>query len=180
LRLFFIELEQSCHFMKKRYIYSLLFLVPGLIISLLITLAVFAAASGALWIYVFGDNTWPAWSGRVMSALILVVFSGIWIGATVTGYLVGKKMEALPGLDIRHLWISLGVTLLSIVIVVLHQLSIGNLGPKSDMQLCGEYCRDLGYGGYSMPPRDSGERTCSCLGQRGEVKSTIPIDELPR
>ena len=166
--------------MKKRYIYSLLFTVPGLIISLLITWAVFAAAYGVLWIYVFGDNTWPAWPGRVMPVLMLVLFSGIWVGATVTGYLVGKKMEALPELNVRHIWISLGATLLPIVIVVLHQLSIGNLGPKSDGQLCSEYCSDLGYAASSMPPRDSGEQTCSCLGRHGEVETTKPIHELPR
>ncbi len=147
---------------------------------MLITWAVFAAVYGVLWIYVFGDNTWPAWPGRVMAVNMLILFSGIWVGATVTGYLVGKKMEALPGLNIRHIWISLGATLLPIVIVVLHQLSIGNLGPKSDGQLCSEYCSNLGYSASSMPPRDSGDLTCSCLGQRGEVKSTIPIDELPR
>lgn len=166
--------------MKKRYIYSLLFLVPGLIISLLITGALFAAAYGVLWIYVFGDNIWPAWSERVMPVLMLIVFSSLWISAIVTGYLVGKKLEALPGLDVRHFWISLGATMLSIVIVVLHQLSVGNLGPKSEGQLCSEYCSELGYVASSIPPRDSGERTCSCLGQRGKAKLPIPIDELPR
>ncbi len=50
--------------MKKRYLYTLLFLVPGLFVSLLITLAVFAAVFGALWLYVFGDSTWPTWSGQ--------------------------------------------------------------------------------------------------------------------
>ena len=98
----------------------------------------------------------------------------------VKGYLVGKKLEALPGFDVRHLWISLGATLLPIVIVLLHQLSIGNLGPKSDGQLCSEYCSDRGYAASSMPPRDYGERTCSCLGRDGEVKITLPIDALPR
>lgn len=167
-------------FMKKRYIYTLLFLVPGLFVSLLITLAVFATSLGTLWIYVFGDDVWPAWSAQVIPVLMLVVFSILWIGATVTGYLVGKKLEAAPGFDARHLWISLGATLLPIVIVLLHQLSIGNLGPKSDEQLCGEYCSDRGYAASSMPPRDSGERTCSCLGRHGEVEMTLPIDELPR
>ena len=166
--------------MKKRYIYSLLFLVPGLFVSLLITSAVFAVAFGALWLYVFGDSAWPAWSGHAMSVLMLVVFSGLWIGAIVTGYVVGKKLEDRPGLDVTHFWISLGATLLPIVIVLLHQLSIGNLGPRSDGQLCSEYCSDLGYAASSMPSRDSGERTCSCLGRHGEVEMTLPIGELPR
>jgi hypothetical protein len=166
--------------MKKRYIYTLLFLVPSLFVSLLITSAVFAVAFGALWLYVLGDSTWPAWSGQVIPVLMLVLFSGLWIGAMVTAYLVGKKLEAAAGFDVRHLWIALGATLLPIVIVLLHQLSIGNLGPKSDGQLCSEYCSDLGYAASSMPSRDSGVRTCSCLGRHGEAEITLPIDELPR
>jgi len=166
--------------MKKRYIYTLLFLVPGLPISLLITAAVFAVAFGALWLYVFGDSRWPAWTGQLMPALMLVAFSSLWVGAMMTGYFVGKKLEAAPGFDVRHLWISLGATLLPISIVLLHQLSIGNLGAKSDGQLCSEYCSGRGYAASSMPSRDSGERTCSCLGHRGEVVTTLPIDALPR
>jgi hypothetical protein len=71
--------------MKKRYIYTLLFLVPGLPISLLITAAVFAVAFGALWLYVFGDSRWPAWTGQLMPALMLVAFSSLWVGAMMTG-----------------------------------------------------------------------------------------------
>lgn len=166
--------------MRKRTIYTLLFLVPGLFVSLLITSAVFAVAFGALWLYVFGDSTWPVWTGQVMPVLMLAVFSSLWLGAMMTGYLVGKKLEAAPGFDVRHFWISLAATLLPIVIVLLHQLSIGNLGPKSDGQLCSEYCSDRGYAASSMPPRDFGERTCSCLGRYGEVEMTLPIDALPR
>ncbi len=166
--------------MKKRYIYTLLFLGPGLSISLLITFALFAAISGVLWLFVFGDNTWPDWTDQVIPALMLVVFSSIWIGAIVTGYFIGKKLEAALGFDVRHLWISLGATFLPIVIMLLHQLSIGNLGPKSDGQLCSEYCNDLGYAASSMPPRDSGEQTCNCLAPNGEEAVTLSIDDLRR
>jgi hypothetical protein len=152
--------------MRKRYIYTFLFLVPGLFFSLLVTFAVFAAAYGALWLYVFGDRTWPAWAG-------------LWVVAMVAGYVVGRKLEAAPGFDARHVWLSLAATLLPIGIVLLQQLSIGNLGPKSDGQRCSEYCSALGYQASSTPPRHSGELTCSCLGQYGEVEITVPIAELP-
>ncbi|MEB3321255.1 MAG: hypothetical protein VKI81_00335 [Synechococcaceae cyanobacterium] len=166
--------------MRKRYAYSILFLVPGLFISLLITSAVFAVAFGGLWLFVFGDSRWPAWVGQAMPVLMLVAFSGLWLGAMATGYLVGKKMEAATGFDGRHIWISLGASLLAVAIALLHQWSIGNLGPKSDGQLCSEYCRDLGYSASSMPSRDSGERSCGCLGPRGEVEIISPIEQLPR
>lgn len=165
--------------MRKRFIYTLLFLVPGLFVSLLVTFAVFAAAYGALWLYVFGDSTWPAWTGQVMPVLMVMVFFSLWVIAMVAGYVVGKKLEAAPGFDVRHVWLSLAATLLPIGIALLHQLSIGNLGPKSDGQRCSVYCSDLGYQASSTPPRNSGEQTCSCLGRYGEVKITVPIAELP-
>lgn len=166
--------------MKKRYIYSLLFMLPGLTIAFLITMTVFAIVFGTLWLYVFGDGTWPTWLDPLMSILILIVFSGLWMGAIVAGYLIGKQLEIEPGFNLRHLWISLGATMLPIILVLLHQLSIGNLGPKPAGQLCGEYCGDLGYVASSMSPQTSGNKTCSCLGQHGEVEITLPIDELPR
>jgi hypothetical protein len=165
--------------MRKRYIYTLLFLVPGLFFSLLVTFAMFAAAYGALWLYVFGDSTWPAWPGQLIPALVIIVFFSLWVVAMVAGYVVGKKLEAAPGFDARHVWLSLAATLLPIGIVLLQQLSIGNLGPKSDGQRCSEYCSALGYQASSTPPKHSGELTCSCLGQYGEVEITVPIAELP-
>jgi hypothetical protein len=69
--------------------------------------------------------------------------------------------------------------LLPVGIALLHQLSMGNLGPKSDQQRCGEYCSDLGYQSNGTPPRHSEEPTCTCRGQYGDVEITIPIAELP-
>jgi len=164
--------------MKKRYIYLLLFLIPGLFASVLITLALFGAAYGALWLFVYGDTAWPDWTEQVMPFLLLVIFSSTWITAIITGYFVGKKLERVSGFDVKHLWISLGFTLLTIVIMLFHQLSIGNLGPKSDSQLCGDYCSELGYDMSSVSPRDSGGKICSCLGRNGEEEISLSIEDL--
>jgi len=166
--------------MRKRFIYTLLFLVPGLFISLLVTFTVFGATYGALWLFVFGDSTWPAWTRQVIPVLMLMLFFSLWVICMAAGYVVGKKLEAAPGFEVRHVWFSLAATLLPIGIALLHQLSIGNLGPKPDGQRCGEYCNDLGYQASSTPPRQSGERICSCLGQYGEAEITVPISELPQ
>ena len=93
--------------MKKRYVYLLLFLVPGLFTSLLITLTLFGAVYGTFWLFVYGDSAWPDWTEQVMPILMLVIFSGIWIGTIVTGYCVGKKLETSPGFDFSifgYLW----------------------------------------------------------------------------
>jgi hypothetical protein len=74
----------------------------------------------------------------------------------------------------------MGATLLLIVIMLLHQFSIGNLGPKSDGQLCNEYCSGLGYDMSSMSPRDLGEQICSCIGRNGEEEKSLSIEDLRR
>lgn len=166
--------------MRKRFIYTLLFLFPGLFVSLLVTLAMFGAAYGVLWIYAFGDSTWPAWTGWAIPVLMAIVFFSLWMSVMVAGYVVGKNLEAEPGFDIRHVWLSLAATLLPIGFALLHQLSIGNLGPKSDGQRCSEYCSVLGYQTSGTTPQHSGEQICSCLGRYGEVIITVSIAELPR
>ena len=165
--------------MKKRFIYMLLFLVPGLFVSLLITVAVFGAAFGVLWLWVYGDTSWPPWIEKVTPALMIAVFVSLWVIAMVAGYVVGKKREAALGFDVRHVWFSLGATLLPIGIAVLHQFSIGTLGPKSDQQRCSEYCGDLGYRSSGITPQRSEEKNCTCFAQYGEEQINVPIAELP-
>lgn len=165
--------------MRKRFIYTFLYLIPGFFVSLLITCVVFGIAYAALWLYVFGDRTRPAWTDSLMPILILIVFFGIWASIMVAGYVVGKRLESVPGFDVRHVWLSLATALLPIGIALLYQSSIGHLGLKTDSQRCGDYCKDLGYRASSITPRHSGRQTCSCLGRHGEHKATVPITELP-
>jgi len=64
--------------------------------------------------------------------------------------------------------------------MLLHQLSIGNLGLTSDNQLCGAYCIDLGYDMGSVSLRDSGGEICTCLGLNGEEEISLLIEDLRR
>ncbi len=130
--------------MKKRYIYTLLFGVPGLVIALVAAVLAFGTAIGFLWLYVFGDSSWPQVPAALVSALFGILFLGLWIGSLVWGWRVGKRLEADPALDRRHIFWSLGITLGVLLLVVLHQFSVGNLGPKSDSAVCSDYCRDRG------------------------------------
>jgi len=158
--------------------YTLLFLVPGCFASLLIAAVVAAAFYGALWLYVFGDEAWPAWTGQAVSGVMVLVFCCLWISTAVAGYVVGRRLESVPGFQNRHVWLAVGATLLPIAAMVFHQLSVGNLGPKSDSQLCSEHCTKLGFSASSVPPRNSGDRSCRCLGERGEPVDSVAKDEL--
>jgi hypothetical protein len=162
--------------MKKRYLYTLLFGIPGLFVAGLISIFVFAAVTGLLWMYVFGDNSWPTLSETIISGLFVAVFGVLWIGFIALGYLVGKKLEKESRLDRMHILISVGLTLLFILLMVFQQWSAGNLGPKSDSVVCSEFCSRHGYSGSGMPPQNSGDRTCSCYDSSGNEALQVPID----
>ena len=164
--------------MKKRYLYALIFAIPGLLWALLLSALLFAVTAGALWLFVFGDSPWPDWTNTALPIAFAVVFIALWCVAIAAGYWFGKGSEARPGIPARHLWYALAATLLPIGLVLLQQFSVGSLGPKSDSLICSDYCQEQGYAGSSLPSRDSGDRTCSCLGRFGEAEVTIPLERL--
>jgi hypothetical protein len=165
--------------MKKRYIYALLFGAPGFFVALIISFLVFGALAGAFWIFMFGDNTWPSSTGVILTALLIITFL-IVSGAVIwVGFSTGKKLEKDPELNTSHVFISVGMTLIFVFVIVLQQLSVGNLGPKPDSLVCGRYCSLNGYSSSGMPPLDSGDRTCFCYDDFGNEVIKIPLDEIP-
>jgi len=170
--------KESTKIMKRRYIYSLLFGVPGFIVSLIVSFVVSGFAGGVLWIYGFGDNPWPAYIENILPVLLALVFMTVWLASLTIGFITGKKLEQNPILNKKHILTSIGVTIISILFIVFHQLSVGNIGPKSDSLRCSDFCSQKGYSASSMPPRDSGERSCSCLDQSGHEIIRVPLDSI--
>ena len=166
--------------MKKRYLYSLLFGIPGLFVAGLISVLVFAALAGILWLYVFGDNPWPTSSETILSTLFVTVFGVLWLGLITLGYLVGKKLETDFSINRNHILISAGLTLMFILLILFQQWSVGNLGPKSDSLLCSEFCAKYGYSASGMPPQNSGDRTCNCYDSSGNEALTAPLDSISK
>jgi hypothetical protein len=85
--------------MKKRYLYCLLFLAPGALLSLIAATAITGTTAGFLWIFVFGDNTWPTIVERGLALLFPLTFLGLWIAFVGAGFMTGKRLEVDPGLD---------------------------------------------------------------------------------
>jgi hypothetical protein len=164
--------------MRKRYIYSLLFGIPGLFIAGFIAILVFAAFAGVLWIFIFGDNPWPAASQSIISILFVGTFLVLWTGFILLGYGVGKRLENVSRFNRTHIAISAGLTLLFILFMVLYQWRVGNIGPRSDSVMCSDFCTQHGYAGSGMPPATSGSRICSCYDDSGNEVLTIPLDHL--
>jgi len=63
-----------------------------------------------------------------------------------------QAVEHNPQLNKSHILTSSGLTLLFILLIILQQFSVGNLGPKSDGLVCSDYCSLNGYSGSGMPP----------------------------
>ena len=164
--------------MKKRYLYTLLFGLPGLFVAGAISILAFGALTGILWLFVLGDNTWPAFVEPVLGATFVLALLVLWIIFIVLGYFVGRRLEKDPALNKMHIFISLGVTLAFILLMTFYQWSVGNLGPKTDSAMCSDFCSLHGYAGSGMPPEISGDRTCSCYDSSGSEVLQIPLDHL--
>jgi hypothetical protein len=164
--------------MKKRYLYSLLFGIPGFFVAVIISFVVFGVAAGILWVYVFGDNPWPAFTEKILPSLFGLVFLITWIAFIVIGFVIGKRLEKEVRLNKGHMLISGGLTLMFILFIVLQQFSVGNLGPKSESVICSDYCSLKGYSGSGMPPQNSGDRSCSCYDNFGNEVLKVPLDSI--
>jgi len=164
--------------MKKRYLYSLLFGIPGFIISMVISFIIFGSLAGVLWIYVFGDSPWPSLSEIILPTIFILCFLILWIITLVIGFMTGKRLEKNSTLSKKHILVSIGATILPVLCIVLYQLSVGNIGPRSDGERCSDFCSQRGYPGSSMPPEDSGERSCICIDNSGIEIIEVPIDSI--
>ncbi len=164
--------------MKKRYLYSILFGIPGLLLSGLFALLIAGFAAGVLWIFVFGDNPWPSIVETALPVLIALVFLTVWIAFTAIGFVIGKRLESDPILNKKHILASIIATLLPILFFLFYQLSVGNVGPESAGIRCDDYCLKQGYSASSVSPQNAGSQTCSCLDSLGREKLKVPLDTL--
>ena len=110
--------------------------------------------------------------------LFIFLFLVLWIVSIVIGFLIGKNIEEAPALNTKHVMVSAAAVIVLIVLIVLHQLSVGNIGPKSDSILCASFCSEKGYPGSGMPPKDSGEFLCSCFDIHGREVMKVPMNTI--
>ncbi len=164
--------------MKKRYIYSLLFGIPGFFVALIITFVIFGAVAGVLWIYVFGDNPWPSSISKMLLVILTLGFVTVWSASVIIGFVTGKKFENYPALNRKHILVSICATIIPIIVIVSHQLSVGNIGPKSDGIRCSDFCSRKGYSASGIPSQVSGDRSCSCFDNTGIEIIKVPIDSI--
>lgn len=166
--------------MPKRYIYSLLFGIPGLFIAGMAAIFLFAGLTWILGIYVFGDEAWPTYTEQVLSTLFILTVLTFWLVAIVVGYVVGMRLERAPAMNRTHILISAGLTLLFLLLMAAQQFGAVILGPRQDSALCRDFCTMHGYAGSRTAPELSGNGICSCYDESGSEVLRIPLDHLNR
>jgi len=137
--------------MKKRYLYALLFGIPGFFVAGILSMIVFGVLAGTLWIFVWDDNPWPAWTEKLLPALFGLVFLLAWIALIVVGYQTGKRLESDSKLSPGYIVVAGSLTQMFVLLILLQQFSVGNMGPKSDSALCSDYYSRNGYAASGLP-----------------------------
>lgn len=161
--------------MRRRTLYLLMFAVPAALVALVAALAAFGAVAGALWLFVYGDEPWPAAAQALLVGGFAVTAIACWLALVRVAHSVGRGQEASAGLNRRHVGVAVGGTALLAGLIALHQWSVGNIGAPSDGLRCMDWCRGEGFDASAMPARDSGRRTCQCLDANGRVARESPL-----
>jgi hypothetical protein len=161
--------------MKRRFLYVLLFAVPALLLSAIAAALLAAAAAGVLWLFVFGDDPWPPSAGAALG--IALVACGVlgWLAMLVVAYAVGKRQESRARLNRAHVFLACGLTIVLVGLLGARSCGLRIGGPVGDDEVCADICQAQGFAGSGMPPRDSGNRTCSCYDAQGTEVRRIPL-----
>ena len=114
--------------MKGRYAYPLLCLVPGAMLATIAAVLAGGAGAGVLWIFVYGDNPWPASANAVVMTVASAVGLAVLAGVLLVAHRIGKSRESRGGLRPAHVVVALGLSAALPLLVLLHQWQVGNLG----------------------------------------------------
>ena len=87
-----------------------------------------AAGAGVLWIFVYGDNSWPTSANTTVMAVATSVGLVLLALLLFAARRIGKRRETQGGVSRSHILVALGLSAGLPALVLLHQLEIGNLG----------------------------------------------------
>jgi len=114
--------------MKARFAYPLAFFIPSAMAALLSAIVVGGAAGGILWLFVFGDDPWPAGTDKAVMTLVALVAGATLAALLFAGYSFGKKREVHGGLSRQHLMLAFAISVLLPALALLYEWQVGNLG----------------------------------------------------
>lgn len=113
--------------MRARLAYPLLFLVPSATLALVAGVVAGGAGAGVLWLFVYGDDPWPASAEWVVMGLVTVVAVMTLAMLLAGAWWAGKRREAAGGVARRHVGWAIGLSIGLPLLVLLRQWQIGLL-----------------------------------------------------
>jgi hypothetical protein len=164
--------------MRRRHLYVLLFALPTFLLSIVAGATLLGAAAGALWLFVFGDNPWPATAETLLTTTFVVGTIALWIALLGVAYAIGKTEERHPSLNRMHVAASAGATIVLAGFIAMRVFGLGSAAARTDTMICADHCVARGFSASGMAPRDSGDRTCTCYDAQGQESVRVPIDEI--
>lgn len=160
--------------MKRRYLYALLYAVPAFIVAAIVTVVVTVAIAGVLWIFVYGDNPWPSFVDRYSPMFIVAVLATTWLVLLAAVLAWGRRQEARASLDRKHVYFAAGATLSLVLLVLVQQRSVGNIGPRPDVLACSDFCTARKFGASRFPQ----DGTCGCYDTDGTEALRVPMGRI--
>jgi len=160
--------------MKARYRYLLLFALPSAIAAFLTVFVIAGVGYGVLWLFVYGDTDLPAFAERLLLVTAVSIATAVLLILCLASYAFGKRQEGAAPRYGRPEAVAAGISLLLIALALLHQFSVGNLGPAPDSEVCGDLCAAHGFDTFNVP----GDGTCRCLDAAGKVALNVDFDRL--
>jgi len=140
-------------------------------------IAAFAVAGlggGILWLFVYGDDAWPQAAETLLTSAAIMAFLVTLAALSFASYSFGKRREPSVGLSRQHIALAFGVSILLPALVLLHQLSVGNIGPQPDSLLCSDFCTARKFASSSLPQ----DGTCRCYGSDGSEALNVSMNRV--
>jgi hypothetical protein len=97
-------------------------------LAVLCAFVVVAAGAGVFWLFVFGDDPWPASANTVLMGVAVIASALTWIALVAAGYRFGRHRETTGGVRRRHVLVMLAVSVLLPLLVLLQQWQVGHFG----------------------------------------------------
>jgi len=168
--------------MKQRYLYSIIFGLPGLIVSVYLSFIPGGAIAGFFWIYVFGDNRWPDWTnwiGWALWLITIITFIFIQFFITLIGYRTGKKRES-KNIPTNYLHVTSSIALFIVLTISMIYYQRGYLINAPPSTICSNLCLQKAYTSSYYGPDllnlNSGTNICKCLDSDAQNLNPIEIE----
>ncbi|NOT25017.1 MAG: hypothetical protein HOP16_02840 [Acidobacteria bacterium] len=162
--------------MRRRHLYVLIFALPAFLLSLIGGAMLLGAATGVLWLFVFGDNPWPSAANTLLTTTFIIGTLALWLAQLAIAYAIGKTQERRPSLNRTHVAASVGATIALAGLIAVRVLGIGSAAARTDTMICADHCLARGFSASGMAPRDSGDHTCTCYDAQGQESVSVPIE----